>query len=436
MATHFVDSAASGANNGTSWTDAWTSLASSNNVAAGDTVKVDDGHSQTGLSASINWSNGTVAAPVIIICVDKNNSDALSTGALVRWGTNNTGPQGSIYARGMTWSGSAAAAAPLCTTPVNGMQIHENCTFTLTGAGNIAPNAGNAGTKVRWINCNVDLSGASAVGAIVNFGVSVGSWEWYGGTYTCRATQTSLFFGATTSPHFDCRGVTFSGTVTNLITSTASTSFHGCRFVGCVLPTYTNVVSTALFNGDDRITFEGTVAGTLTVAMLQPTFMYDGSAILTPTTSKYRTGGADDGEQANAYSWEIAGTSAIADFHSWFESPWMVARIAAGASQTVTVYVASEVTLQDNEFWVEVISPSEAGSPTALVRFQTTRPTVVATPGDLTTDGSSTWNGTGVTTKQKITVTISPTIAGEVRVRAFLAKASTTVYVDPKLEIA
>ena len=46
-ASWYVDSAASGANNGTSWTNAWTSLASASAVSAGDTVFISGGSSGT-----------------------------------------------------------------------------------------------------------------------------------------------------------------------------------------------------------------------------------------------------------------------------------------------------------------------------------------------------------------------------------------------------
>jgi hypothetical protein len=435
MATHFVYSGAAGANNGTSWADAWTSLASASGAAAGDTVKVHKTHSQTGLAANINWSSGTQANPVRIICVDKDAADALSTGALVRFGTSNTGPQGAIYSNGITWSGSAAGAAPLFQPATNDRQIHENCTMTLTGGGTIA-NGGNHGTSVKWINCNVDLSAGTAVGVSVNFGVFEGKFEWLGGTYTCRATQTSLFNGAATEPTFICRGVTFSGTVTNIFTTTSSTTFSRAQFIGCVAPSFTNYVSTALGVILGRIEFENFVAGTLSAPALSPHRIEDSRGTIAATTGKYRTGGANDGEQANEYSWEMISNTGAGDFISWLESPLMVAWIADGAGQTLTVYVASGGTLQDDEVWIEVFSPSEAGTPTALAKLQSTRALALATPADLTTDGSSTWTGAGTTTKQKITVNLAPTISGPVTVRLFLAKASTTMYVDPKLEIA
>ena len=65
MATYYVDSNATGLNDGSSWTDAWTSIASITAVAAGDTVLVSSAHSET---TSVNViPPSSVVAPVKII---------------------------------------------------------------------------------------------------------------------------------------------------------------------------------------------------------------------------------------------------------------------------------------------------------------------------------------------------------------------------------
>jgi len=154
------------------------------------------------------------------------------------------------------------------------------------------------------------------------------------------------------------------------------------------------------------------------------------------TTSQYRTGGADDGEQINEYSLEMATNS-----------------------NAVEIYNPLEITLGSR--WIAPdASPSGA---TAQGIVTSTRCDPLATPSALTTDSTSTWNGSGVGTKQKIDHTLNngdtltvyvasgttlnnddfwievsepDQVGGLVTVKAFLAKPSTTVYVDPKLEIA
>ena len=109
-----------------------------------------------------------------------------------------------------------------------------------------------------------------------------------------------------------------------------------------------------------------------------------------------------------------------------------ITRHVEAASQTITLYLASSSTLNDDDFWIEVESPSELSTATTQSKLRTTLGSITSTPTALTSD-TSTWTGTGVGTAQKIEVPISPTIAGTVTVRCYLAKPSTTVYVDPKL---
>ena len=117
MATYCVDSAAGGLNdggeNGTpnpDWADAWVSIASAfTNAIAGDTVLVDDGHSED-LNVNPNTtltSAGTLANPIKFHCVDKAD-DSLSTGASVtNGGASNSYDlylNGSFYSYGTDWS--------------------------------------------------------------------------------------------------------------------------------------------------------------------------------------------------------------------------------------------------------------------------------------------------------------------------------------------
>lgn len=428
MATIYVNSGAAGANNGTSWTDAYTSLASTNAAAAGDIVLVHKTHTQTGLAANINWSSGTVANPVRVVCVDKDASDALSTGASVEWTTTALGPQGNIYAYGMTWRNTGAQLT--LTAATDGVQVSEACTLVCTGANGI--NIAGTRASFSWVNVNVDLSGGSAATTAMSVGGA--PLRWVGGTVTCRATQTNLF-GA--GLPLLCVGVTFSGTVTSLFGASVAQFANGRgRFQNCIAPTYTNVIGATVINPGAEIDLSGLhPAGTLTAAALPPVTLHQRCGTVSASTTRYRTGGADDGSQANPYSWAMVASSSAGTFASPLVSHPITRWVETG-SQTVTVYVASGTTLTDAEFWIEVLSPSEAGSPTALAAHRTTRALPLATAANLTTDATSTWAGTGVGTKQYAQVTIAPTIAGPVSVRVHLAKASTTVYVDPVLDVA
>src|SRR5210317_30060 len=79
MATYYVDSNATGLNDGSSWTDAWTSIASATSVAAGDDVLVADNHYQ-GMYPLPQFANGDPNNPIRLISSNKT-SGSYSAGA-------------------------------------------------------------------------------------------------------------------------------------------------------------------------------------------------------------------------------------------------------------------------------------------------------------------------------------------------------------------
>jgi hypothetical protein len=83
---------------------------------------------------------------------------------------------------------------------------------------------------------------------------------------------------------------------------------------------------------------------------------------------------------------------------------------------------------------VDLIGPNDAATDSLGVR-QTTRPDPMATPANLTTDASSTWNGADVTTKQQIDVVYTPDKPGPITARVYVATPSERVRIDPKIYI-
>lgn len=430
MADIFVDSAAGGANNGTDWTNAYTSIASTVGAAAGDVIKVDDGHAEDpGGATTWNWSNGTIINPVRIICVDKTNSDALSTGALIgTTGAFAMNIQGHLYVRGITWRSGSTMTLSGNTANV---QKHENCTVNMLGTGVFA--MGSSRSSLYLVNTNIDFTNATGAGVYVNLNNGGGLFHWLGGTETLRGTQTNAF-NTTGAGNAIITGVTISGTCTNIVTF-GNVSLDA-RFVACNLPSHTTKISATPDHDTGRVIFDRCAAGTITDPPLGFVNSFGRAGTVTETLAKYRTGGASDGEQANAVSWELTTGTNAAEFTTPIATDWMYRWVAAGASQDVTIYVAGAASMSDDDFWIEVLSPSEEVSATAASKYNTTRMAALGTPAALTSDGVSTWNGSDVGTKQKCTVTISPTIPGVVQVRACLAKPSTTVNVDPLVEVS
>lgn len=425
MATIYVDSAAGGANDGTSWTDAYTSLASADGAgsAAGDTVLVDDGHSES--LVNLDFSGGTFANPVKVFCVDKNNSDALSSGASFTHSAARA-IQGHIRVHGLSVSWSAGGLTIGSTTDV--VQDWEGCTFTST-AGNL--NVGGIGTKITLANPTINFAGAAA-GNYVNIGTRADVCI-RGGSYAMRSAGQNDGWNAGDRCYLDARDLVMTNSCTDFILNGASSS--RIHFAKCTLPTLSNYIGSTPTVPGFELLLTSCGTGTITVPELGLTRYEDIYGIVSSSLSKYRTGGADDGEQANAHSWEMVSNTNTLEVYGSLVSP------------PLAVWVAPDA------------SPSGA-TPKGL--SQSTRVALQGTPAALTTDGVSTWNGTGVGTKQKIEITIGDytltvyvasggtlndddfwvevsapdQVGGPVIVRCYLAKPSTTIYVDPKLEIA
>ena len=443
MATRYVDSAAAGANNGTSWTDAYTSLGSAvSGASAGDLILVDDGHSET-LSASATYTSaGTVAAPVKIVSVDKTTdpTNSYSAGATIQ--TNGTSLDvafdGHFRIFGITFTVDR-------NFDVSGDEEYvyfEGCTIQgrsgTVGAVRIRIGTNNQLTRIEFVGCTVNFSNSVSAAAEIQLSRDITLVRFRDCTFTPHASQTHLVgFVTLTSGKLIIENSDLSGFPNNL--STWSTANGGLELIvrRCAVPSawITSAPYTGTLGANGSIILESCASGTITVPPLWLSRRHDGWGAIASSLSRYRTGGADDGEQANAHSWEMVSNANALEVYNPLESPPMVVWVAGGASKTFTIYVASGATLNDDDFWIELSGPDDAASATGRGHRVTGRMAPQATPAALTTDGTSTWNGTGVGTKQKVSITYTPDIAGPVTIRCFLAKPSTTIYIDPSPEV-
>ena len=427
MTIHFVDDTATGANDGTSKTDAWTSYQSSTGVAAGDTIRVASTHDEI-VSGAFNpdWLNGTNAAPIKIISVDFSDDSYASRGARIGADGANFVIAGVVQFYGMKLDATTGDFFFLddgveiqvfddCAINVgdgNGdffspaapsIAIFRNCTITLNDTFFFAA---TVGCHLHFINCDLVKAGA----------------------------ETSLILGMDHNAHYIFEGCDLTDWTTIVQAADSGAKVH---IKQCQMKSGFALFSGTIAGGQEFLFVRSHSDTNITVPKLglQELQLFTGA--ITADLTSFRTGGADDGEQANAHSWKMVSNANTLEFFDPLCTPWGVRWVDGGAEITLTFNVASGGTLNDDDFWIEMLTPDETATATTLADFRTSRMAdPQATPAALTTDGDSTWNGSGVGTKQKVSFTFTPDIAGPVKFRACLAKPSTTVYFDPKVGVA
>jgi hypothetical protein len=144
-----------------------------------------------------------------------------------------------------------------------------------------------------------------------------------------------------------------------------------------------------------------------------------------------RSGGASNG--ATAFSWKVA-VNNTPDLYAPFANPFLAPPIEIWNTSltpiTVTLNILSSTTLKDNEAGFDLYYPGSAATPLATIA--STIPNALA-PGANLTSGSFGWNTSGVGTpvQQQCSVTVTPAMAGMLRLQPKVLKASQTVWIDP-----
>lgn len=427
----YVDSNASGENNGTSWTDAFTSILSADGggSTAGDEVWVASDHSEDVGSGTttIDFSAATLTAPIKVISVN-SGTDAYEAGAAITTSTGSiifAGP--CVYFFGLDVSTTGTLF--LCGGSNSDFHRYEDCTLTSTGTGYYTYTS--ADSLVEIVNCTLD------------------NFEYIYGARKIVLVRSCTF-----------ANVPANGYIANTTTQLVLATFEDCDMSaeadivdtmgganGQVIITLRRCKLHASYNLirsggaaaiGDSVTLENCAAGTISAAPRGITGRVDYRGTCVEDVTNFRSGGASDGD--TPYSLKLVATTNTTEVFQPVCTREIPIWVEAGDSQTVTVYFAGASDRDDDELWIEVHSPNETDSPntTAQGRFQSTRCDPNATPAALSRSASTTWDGAGTgidggTGQQYAQVTINPAVAGWCIVRACLAnKASgATVYVDP-----
>lgn len=451
MANIYVRSTdGSDADNGSTWALAKATLAAAAAIdAAGDNVYLSSVHAESTASTVTVTLNGTNANPVRVLSVDDSAEPptAEAAGASVTTTGNSTITlQGSAYWRGIAFSaGTGSVNASLVLNPYNGAsntrQVYERCTLLALGTGSTASIKINQSAGANVIDnetllqdCILRSSTNSSSAVTIE---AIGRVEIRGGAYPSGGPVSVGAF--ITPPNLSGRGLfarvsgfDLSQAPAGISLFKSSSVLSDCAARNCKLPaSWTGSLVTGTPTIGDRFAMYNCDSGDTNYRLWVQTFY---GSILDETTI-VRTGGASDG--TTPLAWKMVSNSSAAYPLGMLESPEIVRwNDITGSSITVTVEVITDnVTLKDDECWLEVQYLGTSGGPLGTFASDA-KADVLATASNQATS-TETWTTTGLTTpvKQKLSVSFTPQEKGFIHAVVKLARASTTVYVCPKLDV-
>ena len=423
------------ADDGSTWALAKATLAGAFAAAsAGDTIYVSDNHAETQASLMTLNPPGTEAAPTRVICVDDTGDPepptALATTATVTTtGINNivNNAGAFLYVRGVSFI-SGNDIDWLNTTGVGRLEF-EQCGMQLTGtATSDRIDLGNGNTQAEHIitfhDCDF-VFGSTFQGFIWRAAVRI-----IGGSISATGSVlTTIVRGHNRNGIlFSLENVDLSNLVTEL-NSNAQPLPSLFLVRNCQLGASVALGTGALTNGAEQLLLNSDSADTnyrLERRTLQGTETSETTVVL------------DASDGTTTYSRKLVSSADAEDVF-----PMVSARIVGpynttvGSSQTATIEIVTDnVTLTDAECWIRLTYMGTSGRPLALAVDDRDADWPLGTPANQTTS-SAAWTTTGLGTpvKQALSVSFQAEEEGYLVAEVMLAKASTTVYVNPKIDL-
>lgn len=405
-------------------------------TAAGDTIYIDDGHSEAGTGATlIIGASTTITNPTLIYCVDKAD-DSLSTGAVVASGNQEMRVHGYAYSYGVEYASGSNGI-------IIGRSLDANWIFEGNGTTVLSSRkfgnglAGQSSTYLavaKVINGNINLGNN-----VTTIAVTYLHLLWFGGALVAASGVDNLFTtgGANSVQQPIIRDVNLdamgrdASAVYILNVTTADAARYDILLERCKIPSDGGFTIT----DDDWQTYNTGKISLLHCSSANQSYdfyyrSYEG--VCQDETTIVRTGGASNG--TTGISCKMVSSAGCVENIIALESIPITGWTSSTTEKTFTVEFVhdSATALQNDEIWMELEYP--ANNTDGLGAIAKSKCVILGSPAD-TTDSSETWTTTGLSNPntRKLSVTVTPGKAGPLCARVYLAKASTTVYIDPMI---
>lgn len=421
----YVNSGAVGANNGTSWTDAYTTLGGGlGDVDQDGTILVHTAHRETSSSADMDFAGRSADRSYDVIVVDKDNSDAYDpNGSTVNLEVTSGNYRVRLYRAVRFYGLRVKSTEEIFVTGDNDAQCAlVDCTLTV-GAGYSL----QIGANAKFTNCKVDTQDSSNSSvALLNFqDASHGFGDGYslvsGLTLGTGCAYRDVLYAADSAHNIRFVDGDFSPMTRNPVSLTSNSSKFLVEFHDCKPPTSWQWTSGAQDNRRrvDMVRCEGT----------DEMQSYDSAGEMVNEDTIVRTGGSPN-------SFEIT-TSTYCGTNNAFYTPWMLVPVDSTGVKNFDVYYTCNDRLNQEKLFIEIELMDSASQPYGK-RITTQKKQYLGdTVGNHATGG--TWGGTAQTYKEYIRGTATVNVANSMaRVRAGIEEQSQTneVYVDRKPEVS
>ena len=445
MADRYVKNTGSNTSPYDTWKKAATTIATAvTGSAAGDNIYVSSTHSATGLASQALTVPGTASNPLKVVSV----SDSAAPPTAVAAGGSESltasanwfiGPF--AYVEGLTFTAGTGTTSTGSITLASGSGAQANefkdCNFTLNNTGSssrISLQVGNFShaSSVAAKDCVFTLGNQAAQGISIGGRVLISGGSVSGpANYTTNGLFQTQSAGRNTYAEIENLDLSGVGAGTHLVGS--STASMITKIMNCRLPaSWTGTLFTGTRFSGQRVSMYNCDNADTNYRL----WIEDYAGAIRDEMTIVRTGGASDG--ATPISWRMVSNADANNLTVPLRSdPVVVWNTTTGSAVTVTVELVTDgVTLTNADAWLEVDYLGTSGVPLG-VSVSSKVASVLTTPANYSSSSAS-WTTTGISSpiKQKMSVTFTPQEVGFLSASVRLGRASTTVYVCPKVEVS
>lgn len=393
----------------------------------GDTVLMSDvGAGAVGHTEGPQF-NETQGAGVAIISVDDDDVEVYAKGA------EQSCPL-TLRLRG-NWT---AFGVTFTATGSNSIDVYSNANISIvdgllkhTGSSNYKLQVGSDGAFLRLIDSDIDVANSGVDWLQVSSG---GRIEWRGGSLlsaTSRAFQN--YAPENGGGSVDIIGVdlsNMSGVLLNRTAHSYTRDGYQLRMRDCRLSGISGFEAAIGYRDDDRIEIYN--CGATSAEREYQFYLSDVRGTLQNDTSFYRdnsTAFTESGQKVSAKAITTAHASYAKPFE--FELPAKYAALSNGSTDTLRLHLlSSDSGLTDKDVWVQVIYPDGTNRHTANQALSATLNPLAA--GSALDANSDAWTGRTTEARYQIDIDTSGDVGADCVpiLRAYVAKASTTIYFD------